>query len=63
MRLSLVGRQTHLQPGSGMTSQPKHKTTFASLKTILEFPVCMTQTVPFYLEEFTTDFWSLDMEN
>lgn len=39
----LDGRQTHLQPGSGMISQPEHKTTSASLRTTLEFPVCLKQ--------------------
>lgn len=40
MRLSLVGRLTRLQLGSGTTSQPRHKTTSASLRTTLEFQVC-----------------------
>lgn len=40
MRPSLVGKRIRLQPGSGMTSQPRHKTTSASLRTTLEFPVC-----------------------
>lgn len=39
MRPSQVGRQTLQQLGSGMTSQSRHKTTSASLRTTLEFLV------------------------
>lgn len=43
MRPSPVGRLTHLRPGSGATFHQKHKTTSASLRTTLEFPVCLIQ--------------------